>query len=91
MTKHDIDKSLHVESQRHVGGSIDEFYRSIGNGSVVLPFPLYDGLTKWLLCKPPRARFIFPVDTAMFPRPRCSNTVFPSVNDMIGCFVDLPS
>ncbi len=31
------------------------------------------------------------VDTAMFPRPRCGNTVFPSVNNMIGCSFDLPS
>ncbi len=31
------------------------------------------------------------VDTAMFLRPQCGNTVFPSVNDMIGCSVDLPS
>ncbi len=57
-----LDESLHVESQtqRHVGGWIDEFYHSIGNGSVVLPFPLYDGLAKWLLCKPPHTRFVFP-------------------------------
>ncbi len=31
------------------------------------------------------------VDTAMFPHPRCGNTAFPSVNDMIGCSVNLPS
>ncbi len=60
MTKHDIDESLHVESQRHVGGWIDKFYHSIGNGSIMLPFPLYDGLTKWLLCKLPRTRLVFP-------------------------------
>ena len=34
---------------------------------------------------------IVEVDTAMFPHPRCGNIVFPSVNDMIGCSVDLPS
>ena len=31
------------------------------------------------------------VDTAMFPRPRCGNTVFSSVKDKIGCSVDLPA
>jgi hypothetical protein len=31
------------------------------------------------------------VDTAMFPRPRCGNTVSPSVNDMFRCSVDLSS
>ena len=31
------------------------------------------------------------VKAAMFPRPRCGNTVFPSVNDMFRCSVDLPS
>ena len=31
------------------------------------------------------------VDPAMFPRPCCGNTVFPSVNDMFQCTVDLPS
>ncbi len=31
------------------------------------------------------------VDTAMFPHPRCGNTVFLGVNDMFRCSVDLPS
>ena len=31
------------------------------------------------------------VDPARFPRPCCGNTVFPSVNDMFRCSVDLPS
>ena len=31
------------------------------------------------------------VNPTMFPRPFCGNTVFPSVNDMFRCSVDLPS
>ena len=31
------------------------------------------------------------VDTAGFPRPRCGNTDFSGVNNMIKCLIDLPS
>ena len=31
------------------------------------------------------------VDPARFPRPCCGNTVFPSVNGMFRCSVNLPS
>ncbi len=49
MTKDDVDKSLHVESQGQIGRRIDELHCSIRNRFVMICFPLYDGLAKWLL------------------------------------------
>ncbi len=60
MTKDDVDKSLHVESQGQIGRRIDELHCSIRNRFVVICFPQYDGLTKWLLGQLPSMMLVVP-------------------------------
>ncbi len=60
MTKNDVDKSLHVESQGRIGRRIDELHCSILNRFVEICFPLYDGLPKWLLGWLPSTALVVP-------------------------------